>query len=78
MTDGLTEAPELVPARILAPGSRESRAWHCTPALALVPTVGSRPGRVLECQIMGFWRGAGSVLSRKSLSTRWRGGKLAG
>ena len=78
VTDGLTEAQQPVPARMLAPGPRESWAWHRSLALAPTPTVGNRPGGVLECQILGFRRGAGSALSRKSLSARCRGGKLAG
>lgn len=61
-----------------APGPREPWGWHRSLLLAPVPIVGNRPGRVLECQILGFRRGAGSALSRKSLSTRCGGGEQAG
>lgn len=77
VTDGVTEAQGPVPARMLGPWALEPRGWHGSPSLAPVPTAGHRPGPVLECGILGFRRGAGSALSRRSLSTTCRGGQRA-
>lgn len=78
VADGLTEAQRSVPAQMPGPPEpREPWGWHRSLSLAPVPIEGNRPGQVSECQILGFRRGAGSALSRKSLSTRCGGGAQA-
>lgn len=59
VTDGSMEAGALYQPDAWAQTPREPWGWHWSLPLAAVPTRESRPGRILECQLLRCRRGAG-------------------